>query len=91
MTYVPYCCLLLSWKKEHQVIDYLTILYQLYLNYIGTMNLKGMGRKRYSSRSRSPERSPGETTEQGENPGIVDVSAEFRPSTTRTQVRSARA
>jgi len=36
------------------VINYLTILYQLYLNFIGTVYLKGMGRNRCSSLSRSP-------------------------------------
>jgi len=37
-----------------RVINYLTIFYQLYLNFIGTVYLKGMGRKRCSSLSRSP-------------------------------------
>jgi hypothetical protein len=36
-----------------RVIDHLTILYQLHLNFIGNLYLKGMGRKRYSSLSRS--------------------------------------
>jgi len=31
-----------------RVIDHLTVLYQLYLNFIGTVYLKEMGRKRYS-------------------------------------------
>ena len=37
-----------------RVIDDLMILYELHLKFIGNFYLKGMGRKRYSSLSRSP-------------------------------------
>ena len=37
-----------------RVIDHLTVLHQLYLNFIGTVYLKEMGMKRYSFLSRSP-------------------------------------
>jgi hypothetical protein len=38
-----------------RVIGYLPILYQLYLNFIGTVYLNGLGRKRYSCLSRYPD------------------------------------
>jgi len=43
-----------SKRMNVRVIEYLTMLYQLYLNSISTVCLKGIGRKRYSSLSRSP-------------------------------------